>query len=162
MMKPLLIVIAVGAGLGMLLPVGEGPMPASEQARETARPQHDEPRETLLERESNGHFYVDAEVNGEMVKFIVDTGASSVALTTEDAERLGLDFDPAEFEVVGRSATGPAMGQEVELDFIDIEGKRVTAVRGVVLAGLDMSLLGQSYLSRMGTVQMSGDYMSLR
>ena len=53
-------------------------------------------------------------------------------------------------------------GKLIELEKIDLDGKEVRKVRGAVLEGLDISLLGQSYLSRIGSVQMSGDEMVLR
>jgi len=53
-------------------------------------------------------------------------------------------------------------GQSVNIDSIEVDGKLVNDVDGVVLADSNMSLLGQSYLSRMGEVQMRGDYMVLR
>ena len=118
--------------------------------------------ETTLVREGNGHFFTHAEVNGELVRFLVDTGASTVALTVEDAERLGIPVNPATFEVVGEGASGPVRGARVMLDSVDIDGKRVENVRALVLEGSRLSLLGQSYLSRMGEVQMKGDYMVLR
>jgi aspartyl protease family protein len=85
-----------------------------------------------------------------------------VALTIEDARRLGVPFTPGEFQVVGTGASGEVRGQLVTLDRISIEGKEVRNVRGAVLEGLEISLLGQSYLSRLGGVEMSGDYMTLR
>ena len=122
-----------------------------------------EPRRvTELERSPSGHFYVHAKVNGQLVRFIVDTGASGVALTREDAERVGIKFDPAAFEVVGEGASGPVHGKLVTIDSVEIEGKLVNDVKGVVLADSNLSLLGQSYLTRMGEVHMSGDYMILR
>jgi aspartyl protease family protein len=122
-----------------------------------------EPRKvTELERSSLGHFYVYAKVNGELVRFLVDTGATAVALTAEDAERAGIKFDPSTFEVVGEGASGPVRGKAVTIDSVEVEGKLVNDVQGVVLADSKLSLLGQSYLTRMGEVQMSGDYMILR
>jgi aspartyl protease family protein len=122
-----------------------------------------EPRKvTELERSPSGHFYVHAKVNGQLVRFIVDTGASGVALTREDAERAGIKFDPASFEVIGEGASGPVNGKLVTIDSVEVEGKLVNDVRGVVLADSNLSLLGQSYLTRMGSVQMTGDYMILR
>ena len=157
MIKPLLCVVAIGAALGYMLPTGGATAP--EPVATAAAGQS---RETLLERRSNGHFYVEAMVNEQPVDFVVDTGASTVALTVRDARRLNIGFDPSRFTTVGTGASGPVRGQQVKLDVVDIDGKRVSQVRGVVLEGLDVSLLGQSYLSRISSVQMNGDYMSLR
>ena len=94
--------------------------------------------------------------------FIVDTGASNVALTVDDARRIGLKFDPGEFQYVGEGASGPVRGKLVKLDRVSIDGKTVDDVSGVILEGSNLSLLGQSYLARMGEVQMVGDTMVLK
>ena len=155
MIKPLLFVVAAGVAIGLAWPSGD-------QQSKAVVAETGEPRETVLEREANGHFYVDAKVNGELVQFIVDTGATGVALTEEDARRVGLAFSPSEFEYVGEGAAGPVRGKLVTIDTIEVDGKTVEDVSGAVLQGGDLSLLGQSYLSRMGEVQMRGDYMVLR
>jgi aspartyl protease family protein len=93
---------------------------------------------------------------------VVDTGASVVALTVEDAERLGIPVDPSEFTIVGEGASGYVRGKDIILKSVEVDGKRVENVRGVVLEGSRLSLLGQAYLSRMGEVEMSGDYMVLK
>jgi aspartyl protease family protein len=159
MEKLFVFVIAVGLVIGFAMP-GSSPKSAGNPHRITtpSEPPHD----TELERSSSGHFYVYAKVNGELAKFIVDTGADVVALTTEDAERVGVKFDPARFEVVGEGASGPVRGQSVMIDSIEVDGKLVNDVRGVVLENSSLSLLGQSYLTRMGEVQMRGDTMVLR
>jgi aspartyl protease family protein len=155
MMKPLLFVVVAGVAIGLAWPSGD------QQSKAVAA-DSGEPRETVLEREANGHFYVNAKVNGEVVRFIVDTGATGVALTEDDARRVGLAFSPSEFEYVGEGAAGPVRGKLVTIDKIEVDGKTVEDVSGAVLQGGDLSLLGQSYLSRMGEVQMRGDYMVLR
>ena len=156
-MKSLLIVLAAGAGIGLMWPTGDASAPVATPAASAANPS-----ETLLERSDGGHFYVDAEVNGELVHFVVDTGATSVALTVDDARRIGVPFSPSEFQVVGSGASGPVRGKSIMLDKVSVEGKEVRAVRGAVLEGLDISLLGQTYLSRISTVEMSGEYMRLK
>ena len=55
---------------------------------------------------------------------------------------------PAEFTVIGSGASGPVRGKDVTLDSVTIDGKEVRGVRGAILEGLDVSLLGQTYLSR--------------
>ena len=156
MTKALFLVIAAGVAIGLALPSGKRPVEAAAVASDGTI------RETLLEREGNGHFYVHAKVNGELVRFLVDTGASGVALTEKDARRVGIDFSPGEFEEVGQGAAGPIRGKLVTIKTVEVEGKKVTNVRGAVLQGSELSLLGQSYLSRIGGVEMRGDYMVLR
>ena len=156
MSKALVFTIAAGVAIGLAWPTGNS---ANQAALAEAS---GERRETTLERERNGHFYTYADVNGEPVRFIVDTGASYVALTTRDAKRLNIPFDPRDFEYVGEGASGPVRGKFVTLDRIEIEGKAVEDVKAAILEGSTLSLLGQSYLSRMGEVQMKGEYMILR
>jgi len=159
MIRLLVFCFAVVWGLSFLLPSTDA-SPAGPPARITtpSEPPHD----TELEREANGHFYVHAKVNGQLVRFIVDTGATIVALKRDDAERVGLNVDPANFQIVGEGASGPVMGQNVKIGSIEVDGKLANDVDGVVLADSNMSLLGQSYLSRLTEVKMSGEYMILR
>lgn len=156
-MKALIPVIAIGAAIGLMLPDSQPPA-ASARPVQPGVP----PPEVRLEREGNGHFYVHGEVNGQLARFVVDTGASMVALTMEDAERLGVPFSERDFAIVATGASGPVRGQMVKLDRIVVEGREVRNVSGAVLDGLEISLLGQSFLSQIGTVEMSGEYMILR
>jgi aspartyl protease family protein len=157
-MKAFIFVLLLGAGIGLMWPTGRSsaPAPAPAAAAQAAT------SETRLERSEGGHFYVDAEVNGQLVHFVVDTGATSVALTMDDARRIGIPFSPGEFEIVGTGASGPVRGKHLMLDKVSVEGKEVRSVRGAVLEGLDVSLLGQSYLSRISAVEMTGEYMRLK
>ena len=150
--------VAIGLGIGFLIPVGESPSTADAAASVVDGP----PRETRLARAASGHFHTDALVNGKPVEFIVDTGATSVALSVADARRIGVDFDPDQFKIVGTGASGPVRGQEVRIERVSVDGKEVQTLRGVVLEGLEVSLLGQAYLSRISAVEMAGDEMVLR
>ncbi len=116
----------------------------------------------VLRRQSDGHFYVDAMVNGQLIHFVVDTGASDVALSIKDAQHIGLAFSPDEFEVIGTGASGPVRGKRVVLKNVAIGQKEAFDVSGSILDGSEISLLGQSYLSRIGLVKISGDEMLLR
>ena len=156
MVKAFLLVITAGVAIGLALPSGKKGVEAAAVSSDGTS------HETLLEREANGHFYVHAKVNGELVRFLVDTGASGVALTEKDARRVGIQFSPGEFEEIGQGAAGPIRGALVSIKSVAVDGKKVTNVRGAVLQGSELSLLGQSYLSRIGGVEMRGDYMVLR
>lgn len=151
-------VVAAGLGIGFLIPAGDnGKAPAVAPAASPGVP-----GETRIARSPSGHFHTEALVNGAPVEFVVDTGATSVALTVRDARRIGVDFDPRRFRVVGTGASGPVRGQEVTIERVSVDGKEVRTLRGAVLEGLDVSLLGQAYLSRISSVEMAGDEMVLR
>jgi aspartyl protease family protein len=167
MQKALFIVLAAGAVIGWLWPSGKEadsvaataavPKPAAGASYTVV----DQPKETVLERRGNGHFYVDAKVNGELVNFVVDTGAFGVILPVETARRLGMPFSESEFDVIGSGASGPVRGKMIQLDLVSIDGKEARNVRGAIAEGLDQPLLGQAYLSQV-SVEMTGDYMRLR
>jgi aspartyl protease family protein len=152
--RALFLVVFAGLVIGLAWPKEESP---------SAPVSNGERQETVLERESNGHFYTYAKLNdSELVHFVVDTGATVVALTVDDARRLGIRVNPDEFTFVAEGAGGPIRGMELMLKSVEVDGKRVENVRAMVLEGSSLSLLGQAYLSRMGEVEMSGDYMVLK
>ena len=116
------------------------------------------PGSGLVAKAADGHFWADAEVNGKPVRFLVDTGATAVALTPEDAERLGIrtaDLKPGyNVTTVGGSARASA----VTLASVSINGARLDNVQAMVVAdGLDVSLLGMSYLGRLTRFEATRD-----
>ena len=115
-----------------------------------------------LDRAPDGHFYAEAQVNGTPIHFLIDTGASGVALSSDDARRVGLPFFSDDFAVVGRGASGDVRGKLITLDRVTLGGKSVENVSGAILEGSEMSLLGQSFLARMGTIEITGDKMVIR
>jgi aspartyl protease family protein len=172
MLRLYAIVIAIGLAAGLLLPTAspqKSPEPEATRTISVAAPAESaapaplaEGPWTTLKREDNGHFFARAQVNGQSVDFMVDTGATGVALTENDARRLGIALDPANYQVVGSGASGAVYGQFVTLDSVSLDGKRVEQVSGAVLKGSEVSLLGQSFLSRMGHIEISGDRMVIR
>jgi aspartyl protease family protein len=70
----------------------------------------------ILPRAADGHFYAEAIVNGAPVRFIVDTGATRVALTKADAQRAGLTFTDADFTGTAKGAGGDVKVATVQLD----------------------------------------------
>jgi clan AA aspartic protease (TIGR02281 family) len=98
-----------------------------------------------LRRTVNGHYYASGSINGEPVVFMVDTGASTVAIGAGLAERLGLG--PCR-ETTYRTAGGAVRGCEARADELTVAGLRLRDVRVGVLPdrGEDMLLLGMNVL----------------
>ncbi|HEX8223006.1 MAG TPA: TIGR02281 family clan AA aspartic protease [Allosphingosinicella sp.] len=158
-MKALLFFIVIGIVLGLAWPSGQAGSPLAPAVTASAAGD-DEPRETVLERSEGGHFYANVEVNGQLVRFLIDTGATGVALTEADAERIGLQFSRGDYEQVGMGAAGPVRGKFVTLEKVSLDGKTARDIEGAILEGGDMSLLGQNYLGRF-SVEMRGDTMRI-
>lgn len=115
-----------------------------------------------LERQADGHFYTDADIGGASIRLMVDTGASTIALSADDARSLGLDWNASELRHVGRGVNGDVLGKPVQLQSVTVGDLQLDNVEAVIVPdGLDVSLLGQSFLSRVGAVQIEGDRMTL-
>lgn len=155
----LLLMVMGGLVIGWAMPVKQAPSSApAPDAADTP----DKPVETVVRANGNGRYVVSADVEGRPVRFIVDTGADFVALTEEDARHARIAFDPARFEVIGRGASGDVIGQRVIIDEIALDGKRARNVHGAVIADLDISLLGHSYLRHLKSVELTRGEMRLR
>jgi aspartyl protease family protein len=113
-----------------------------------------------LERAADGHFYAEAQVNGARIRFLVDTGATVVALTPADAQRAGIALPTVRTRAIG--AGGEVEVMPVTLDRVAIGSLSANQVRAAVAPHLPVSLLGQSFLSQVGSVEISGDRMVLR
>lgn len=109
----------------------------------------------------NGHFLVDAEVNLTSVRFMVDTGASMVALRQSDAELIGIFLNGSDFNLPVSTANGTAFGAKVELDSVTIENIDIDRVSAMVLPDhlLGISLLGNSFLSRLNRFHVSDNLL---
>tara|TARA_R110002096_G_scaffold423821_1_gene631317 strand:+ start:9665 stop:10360 length:696 start_codon:yes stop_codon:yes gene_type:complete len=111
----------------------------------------------------NGHFFADAKVDGTHVRFLVDTGASHVALTPFDAQRLGFDLDALDYRLQYQTANGVAYAAPITLDKVSVGTITVRGVRASVSqSGLTQSLLGMSFLGELSAVELSGDRLMLR
>ena len=118
--------------------------------------------EVSLQRSSDRHFYATASVNGHDVRFLVDTGASEIALTEDDARKVGIKFDPDRYELLGEGASGFVRGQYVKLDAIQIDGIHEKGVKAVVVEGAAVSLLGQPFLENIDEIVIRKGEMVLR
>ena len=112
---------------------------------------------------ADGHYWAEANVNGHEVRFLVDTGATAVSLTTEDARRLGLDPESLNYTAKVITASGPARAARVKLDSVSVAGAQVRDVDALVIeTGLHTSLLGMTYLGRLSQFEATQTAMILR
>ena len=114
-------------------------------------------------KSADGHFWAEALVDGERVRFLVDTGATAVALTVDDAQRLG--FNPADlnYNYKVMTAGGEARAAEIRLASISVGGARVDDVPAMVIEkGLPASLLGMTYLGRLSKFEATRSALILR
>jgi aspartyl protease family protein len=120
--------------------------------------------EVVIYRGRGGHFQAQATIDGETVPMLVDTGASAVVLAYDDAERLGLRPDTLSYSVPVMTANGRAFAAPVRLDTIAIGPITRSNVRAMVAerGRLEESLLGMSFLSTLGSLQMQTDQLRLR
>lgn len=116
-----------------------------------------------LDRSGDSHFYADTEIEGTNIRMLVDSGASVVALTRRDAEAIGIDVDRLPVSGTARTAGGDVPMRTVMLDSVEIDGIEVRRVEAAVVdADMGVSLLGQSFLSKLAAVNVEGDTMTLR
>ena len=115
-----------------------------------------------LNREPDGHFYADVQVNGATLHMLVDTGATGIALSREDARSAGIGISIGMPNVVGRGADGDVHGEVTTLERVSLGEKTVEGLSAVVLNSGEQSLLGQSFLSKFDKVQIEGDKMLLQ
>jgi len=103
---------------------------------------------------SDGHFWADGDVNGQTVRFLVDTGATAVALTQKDAQRLGIDLAKLHYSYNVVTVDGQARAAAVTLASVSVAGARLEDVEALVIEkGLDTSLLGMTYLGRLSSFE---------
>ena len=115
-----------------------------------------------LARDGSGQFHIEGQVNGQDARFLIDTGADSVAISEDEAQRLGVDMSAAEFAPIVQTAAGQGMAARVTIDNLTVGGTDLGRVSALVVRGLPVNLLGQSVLRRMGRVELSGDRMVIQ
>lgn len=172
---PILVLIASAVLVGWMTPdlsrLEKGGGAGSEADRialVTAQPDREAAREawlsgdTVLQRQPDGHFYASVQIDSRDYRLLVDTGASMVALTGEDAEAIGLSWSDADLREIGRGASGPVYGVPAMIERIELGGFEARNVRAAIVPeGLDVSLLGQSFLAQLPGVRIDGDRMML-
>jgi aspartyl protease family protein len=126
-----------------------------------AQPQDGAPNAQVFPADAQGHVYIDALVNGAPVHFLVDTGATLVSLTTRDAQAAGIDPGALAYTVRTSTANGISEGAPVMLHEVSIGQLPVYDVRALVHRNLGISLLGQSFLTRLRSYDMQNGELTL-
>jgi aspartyl protease family protein len=122
------------------------------------------PNSVTLLADTRGHFFVEPTVNGNRIRMMVDTGATTVSLTKEDAKLVGVNPAPADFTISASTANGlvyvaPVLLKEVAIG--DISLHNVIAVVHPQNR-LAQSLLGMSFLSKLSHVEIGGGRLVLK
>ena len=117
----------------------------------------------LVPPDARGHFVVDARVDGRRMQFMIDTGASVVALKARDAAMLGIHPGARDFTMEVTTANGQTRAAQTQLGLVEVGGINVRFVRALVQPdeALSENLLGLSFLSRLKRVEMSDGRMVL-
>jgi len=121
-------------------------------------------RKATIRNRPDGHYWTRALVNKKSsVEFMIDTGASVVALTYKDAQKMGLQPDKLDYRWEIRTAGGITMGASVVIDSIQISQVKVENVEAMVLrSDLEQSLLGMSFLRELYSYEFRGERMIIQ
>jgi aspartyl protease family protein len=140
--------------------------PAATTLAAVASPQPQEDSyssSVVVPRDARGHFVVDARVDGRHMGFMLDTGASVVALRARDAAGLGIHPVARDFTVEVKTANGSTRAAPVQLGMVEVGGLNVRNVAALVSPdeALSENLLGLSFLSRLRRFEYSNGKMVL-
>lgn len=118
----------------------------------------------VIHKGVSGHFETNVTIDGTTLRMLVDTGASSVVLSYEDAMRLGIDPDNLVFSIDVSTANGRARAAPVTLREVAIGPILRGTIRGMVTeqGRLDQSLLGMSFLETLGSIEITRDELRLK
>ncbi|MFC6196833.1 TIGR02281 family clan AA aspartic protease [Ponticaulis profundi] len=165
------IFLIVVAGLGIAIKANESYFESEAEVAEEKkpksydkfRPEAPGPKAAVLKKGPDNHFWADAMVNKARVRFMVDTGATSVALTREDALRLGYGNEDLDFQYKVNTAGGETRGAFILLDEIKIGNVSVEKVEALVIESeLKQSLLGMSFLGELHSYEVRKSSMIIR
>lgn len=117
-------------------------------------------QQVTLAADARGHFVTEGAINGNPVRFLVDTGATSIALPGREAQRLGIDYRMGQRSVT-QTANGAVAAYRVILDRVRLGDIELNSVEAIVIEqGLDITLLGMSFLNRV-EMKRDGQTMTL-
>lgn len=118
----------------------------------------------MLRREADGHYWARADIDGTSIKLLVDTGASIVALTWRDAQRLRLNPNELDFKWAIDTANGETFGASVLIPSIRVGNVEIENVEAMVLQEglLENSLLGMSFLGKLYSYEFKQSQLIIR
>jgi len=152
------------AGISHALAIYLPDRPTPQRITTAAETAPSPPGRVELRAGAHGHFSTTADINGRAVSVLVDTGASMVALSYEDAERAGIFVRPGDFTAQVRTANGVAKVAPVMLDSVSIGDITIYDVRAAVSepGRLGTTLLGMTFIGRLSRAEMRGDVLILQ
>lgn len=125
----------------------------------------DEGRTTVtIVRSDNGHFEAVAGINGVSVRFLIDTGATSIVLSAQDARAAGIDPDSLDYTIATQTANGIARSARAVIETLYLGGIERKKMQVLVAqpGRLGRSLLGQQFLESLSSYEKRGDRLTLR
>jgi aspartyl protease family protein len=142
---------------------GRGAAQTGTPAAASVEPSADDTRSVVIPPSSNGHFHVDGRIDGRRLTFMVDTGASVIALTERGASTLGIHPAERDYVATVSTANGTVRAAPIRLGMVEIDDLVVHDVAAVVLpdGALSENLLGLSFLSRLRRFEYSGGKLVL-
>jgi aspartyl protease family protein len=121
------------------------------------------PHEVVVSQDDSGSFFVMGKVNGQLVRFLVDTGASDTVLSPADAERLGIDVANLSYDRAAETANGIGYGAPFKADTVSVGSIELGEVPMVInRTPMRASLLGLTFLGRLESFQVRGHRLFLK
>ena len=169
-MRNIVITAAIMAGLGIFMAqMADKLTPASastssvKQTAMVATPAQAGLRSLNIPRDPRGHFQTDGRIDGQRITFMVDTGASVVALNESSAARFGLRPTPGQYTANVSTANGTVKAARTRIEMLDVGGLIVRDVDAMVLPdqALSENLLGLSFLSKLKRFEYANGKMVL-
>lgn len=134
------------------------------EIKDTLTPQQTYVNDTtiVLPKHRDGHYYITLDVNGKPIEFVIDTGASQVVLSQQDAKKVGIDPSGLAYLGTANTANGTVRTASVRLDTVVLGGLTDSDVRAVVNDGeMDGSLLGMTYLGKFDSITIKDNELIL-
>lgn len=130
----------------------------------TVQPRRDAPASVRIRRTDDGTFLANSEVNGQAMAMRIDTGSATVVLRQSDAEKAGIDVRHLNFDTPLKTANGTSYLAPVRLKSVRIGPVVIDDVEGLVArpGTLNENLLGTSFLRRLASYQVTGNFATLR